>query len=121
MNKQDDKKEENLGTTQMGIEESVGKFAHSTKKWQRQNIGRNTGNRMFRTLRTKLLAAQKSDRDKTMKEIPENVRIRKEAVARCTKVIKRKMLKKQPRKARADHLVKCSLKPGRRKIKKAGV
>ena len=36
---------------------------------------------------------------------PENVRRREEAAARCTAKIRRKVLKKQARKARAEHLV----------------
>ena len=38
--------------------------------------------------------------------------------ARCTAKIKRKVLKKQTRKARDEHLVKCSLEPGKRKAKR---
>ena len=40
----------------------------------------------------------KNDRDQALKKTPENVRIREEAAARCTKVIKRRVLKKQARK-----------------------
>ena len=53
-----------------------------------------------------------------MKETPENVRIRADAAAKCTKVIKRRVLKKQTRKGRADHLVECRWMAGRRKIKR---
>ena len=49
---------------------------------------------------------------------PESVKLREEAAARCTKKIKRKVLKKQARKARADHLVKCCLEPGKKKAKR---
>ena len=42
----------------------------------------------------------------------QNFRLRKEAAARCTAKTKRKVLKKQARKARAEHLVKCCLEPG---------
>ena len=76
--------------------------------------------RILRKLRAKWLTEQKN-RDKAVKETPQNVRIREEAAARCTKVIKRRVLKKQARKARADHLVKCSLMPGRRQVEKKAV
>ena len=46
---------------------------------------------------------------------PENVRVREEA-ARCTAKIKRRVLRKQARKARAEHLVKCS-SAGKKKTK----
>ena len=46
------------------------------------------------------------------------MRIREEAAARCTKVIKRRVLKKQARKARAEHMVKSSLAPGRRQVQR---
>ena len=70
----------------------------------------------LRRLRAKWLTAQKSDRDKTMKEKRENVKAREEAAARCTKVIKRRVLKKLANWARAEHLVKCRLARGRRKV-----
>ena len=57
-------------------------------------------------------------RDKAVKQPPKSVRIREKAAARCTNVIKRRVLKKQARKARADHLSKCSMMPGRRKMKR---
>ena len=38
--------------------------------------------------------------------VPETVRLRGEAAARCTAKIKRRTLRKQARKARAEHLVK---------------
>ena len=66
---------------------------------------RQKNRRILRRLRAKWHTAQKTD----------NVRMREEAAARCKKVIKRRVLKKQARKARADHLVKCSLMPRRRK------
>ena len=49
---------------------------------------------------------------------PEDVRLREKAAARCTAKIKRKVLKKQARKARAEHLVKCSLELVKRKDNK---
>ena len=49
------------------------------------------------------------ERENIAKRTPENVRIRGEALVWCTKVIKRKVLKKQARKARAEHLVNCSV------------
>ena len=76
MGKEDDEQGENLGTLQKDIEDAAGKVAHSTKKRKRNFV----------------------------KRTPENVRIRAEAAARCTKVIKRRALKKQARKARAETL-----------------
>ena len=49
---------------------------------------------------------------------PENVRLREEAAARCTTKIKRRVLRRQARKARAEHLVKCSLEPRKEKSKR---
>ena len=49
--------------------------------------------------------------------VPENVGVLEEAAARCTAKIN-KVLKKQVRKARAGHLVKCCLEPGRKKAKR---
>ena len=49
---------------------------------------------------------------------PEGVRLREEAAARCTAKIERRVLRKQARKARAEHLVRCSLEPGKKKAKR---
>ena len=46
---------------------------------------------------------------------PEIVRLREEAAARCAAKITRKVLKKQARKARAAHLVRCCLEPEKKK------
>ena len=48
---------------------------------------------------------------------PEYVRLREEAAARCTAKIKRRVLRRQARKARAEHL-RCSLVPGKKKVKR---
>ena len=56
----------------------------------------------------------KAQRDK---ESMGNVRLREEAAARRTAKIIRKVLKKQVRKARTEHLVKCCFEPGRRRPK----
>ena len=48
---------------------------------------------------------------------PENVRLREEAAARCTTKIKRRVLRRQARNARAEHLVRCSSEPGKKKAK----
>ena len=45
---------------------------------------------------------------------PESVRLREEAAARCTAKIKKRKLKNQARKARAEHHVRCSLEPGKK-------
>ena len=77
-----------LKLNKKSIEEAVGKVAHTTKSIETRQRNRRL----------------------------ENVRIREEAAARCTKVIKRRVLKKQARKARADHSVIRSTTPGRTKI-----
>ena len=46
----------------------------------------------------------KAEREKLFQRTPDNARFREEAAARCTKRIKRKVLKTQERKARAEHL-----------------
>ena len=53
-----------------------------------------------------------------MMRTTENVRLREEAAARCTAKIKRRVLRKQARNARAEHLVRCSLEPGKKKGEK---
>ena len=89
MENSDEKFEEDWGTTQK-IEVAAGEVANCTET-ERENITRQT---------------------------TENVRIREEAAAKCTKVIKKRVLKKQARKARAEHLVKCCLAPGRRHVRR---
>ena len=46
------------------------------------------------------------------------MRLREELAAICTKKIKRRVLKKQARKARAEHLVTCCLTPRKRKVQR---
>ena len=48
---------------------------------------------------------------------PETVRLREEAAARCTTKIKRRVLRRQARNAGAEHLVRCTLEPGKKKAK----
>ena len=57
-------------------------------------------------------------REKVVQSTLENVRLREAAAARCTKKMKRRVLKKQARKARAEHLVKCCLETGKKKAKR---
>ena len=57
-------------------------------------------------------------REKEMMNTPETVRLREEAAARCTTKIKRRLLGKQPLKARAEHFVKCSPEPVKKKAKR---
>ena len=92
MKSRDEKMEEHLETIQKVIEDAAGEVAHSTKN--ERNIAKRT---------------------------PESVRKREEAAARCTKVIKRRVLKKQARKARAEHLGKCILASGRRNIQRTSL
>ena len=49
---------------------------------------------------------------------PDYVRFREEAAAKCTARIKRKVLKKHARNARAEHLVICCLEPVKKKTKR---
>ena len=57
----------------------------------------------------------KAQREKGRMSTPETVRLREEAAARCTAKIKRRVLRRQARKARAEHMVICSLEPGKKK------
>ena len=50
-----------------------------------------------------------------LQRTPDDVRTHEEAASRCAKAIKRRVLKKLTRKARAEHLVRCSLAPGKKK------
>ena len=59
---------------------------------------------------------RKQKREKVMVSTPENVRIREEAAARCTAKIRRTGLKKQARKARAEHHVRNCLGSGKKKV-----
>ena len=65
----------------------------------------------------KVVHRTKAQREKEIMSTPENVRLREEAAARSTAKIKRRILRKQARKARAEHLVQCSLEPGKKKCK----
>ena len=56
--------------------------------------------------------------DKAVKLKPESVRMREEAAAGYTKAFKRRVLKKQARKVRADHLLECGMMPGRVKTER---
>ena len=83
-------KEENLSTVQKNIENAARKIRHRTK----------------------------AQREKEIMNTPETVRLREEAAARCTAKIQQRTLRKQARKARAEHLAKCSLEPGKKKAKR---
>ena len=61
MRRKDEGQEEHLETIQKSIEEAAGKVAHSTKK---------------------------TTETKSVKQTPGNVRIREEAAAKCTQVVK---------------------------------
>ena len=88
--KNEGSKEEDLSTAQKNIENAAKKIRHRTK----------------------------AQREKERTSTPENVRLCEEAAARCTAKIKQIILRKQARKARAEHLVKCSLEPGKKKAKR---
>ena len=58
----------------------------------------------------------KAEKENSFTEkISDGVRTREQAAARCTEAIKRRVLKKQARKARAGHLVRCSMALGEKK------
>ena len=63
----------------------------------------------------KVVQRTKAQREKEIMSTPDNVRLREEAAARSTEKIKRRVLRKQARKAGAEHLVKCSMEPGKKK------
>ena len=83
-------KEEYLSTVQKNIENAAEKIQHRTN-------------------------AQK---DKEVMRTPENVRLREEAAAGCAAGGGGRVLRRQARKARAGHLVRCSLVPGKKKGKR---
>ena len=70
-----------------------------------RDLMRNRGEKLDEKLYDKNIEV--ADRETTTQQTPEKVRTREEAAARCTKVNKRRVLKKEPRKARAEHLVLC--------------
>ena len=53
-----------------------------------------------------------------MMRTSESVRLREEAAARSTAKFKRRVLRKQARNARAEHLGRCSLVPGKKAKRK---
>ena len=71
-----------------------------------------------RAMNVFLRDANESTEGKEMMRTPESVRLREEAAARCTAKIKRRVLRKQAKKARTEHLVRCSLEPGKKKAKR---
>ena len=93
MNKIGDGKKENLGTIQKGIEEGAGKVPHTTinkrNKVAKQTLG---SLRIREHVKKRLHGAQKSSTER--------------------------VLKKQARTARDDHLVKCNLMPGNSRTKR---
>ena len=60
----------------------------------------------------------KAQKETEIMSTPEKVRLREEAAARCTAEIKRRVLRRQARKARAEHLVRCILDPRKKKAKR---
>ena len=77
-----------------------------------------TAQKNIETAAKKIQHRTNAQKEKEMMKTPENVRLREGAVARCTAEIKRSVLRRQARKARAEHLVKCSLVPGKKKAKR---
>ena len=63
----------------------------------------------------KKISQTKAQREKEIMSVLETVRLREEAAARCTAINERKVLRKQARKARAEHLVKFSMEPEKKK------
>ena len=60
----------------------------------------------------------KNGEGKISRRTADDVRIREEAATKCTIVITRRVLKKQARSARDEHLVKCCLAPGKRNARR---
>ena len=58
------------------------------------------------------------ERDSSVRRPPKKIELLREAVARSFRAIERRVLCTQARRARAEHLVKCSLMLGRRKVKR---
>ena len=81
--------EEDLATIQKNIEIAAKKVVHRTK----------------------------AQREKEIMSIPEKVRFREEAAARCTHKNQERVLRRQARGVRAEHLVKCSLEQVKKKAK----
>ena len=90
MKKKGEVQNEDMETIQKSVQEAAKKVAHTTK----------------------------SDGDQGGRRTPEKVRVKEGSTARCTQAIKRKVLRKQARKTRADHAVKCSMMLGKRKPKR---
>ena len=82
--------EEDLVTVQKNIENAAKKIRHRTK----------------------------AQREKGIMSTPENVRLREEAAARCSAKTKRRVLRRQAKKVRTEHFVRCSLEPGKKKAKR---
>ena len=85
LNETGERSEENLRTMQKANEEAAAKVPHTTR----------------------------NERGKVVKQTLENVRIREEAAARCTKSHQKKSAQETSKESQADPFVKCSLMPGR--------
>ena len=83
-------KEEDLSTAQKNIENAARNIQHRTK----------------------------AHKENELMGAPERVRLREEAAARCAEKIKWRAPRRQARKASAEHLVRCSLEPGKKKAKR---
>ena len=93
------------------------------KKEVKKNVGNkeedlSTAQKNMENAAKKIRNRMKAQREKEMMSTPETVRLREEVDARCTTKIKRSVLRRQARKVRAEHLVKCSLEPGKKKGEK---
>ena len=58
----------------------------------------------------KILHRMNAQKEEEMMRTPENVRLREGAAVRCSAKIKRRVLRRQARKARVEHLTRCSLR-----------
>ena len=59
-----------------------------------------------------------AQKEKGMMRTPKNVWPREEAAARCTAKIRRRVLRRQARKARVEHLIRCNFGAGEKKAKR---
>ena len=63
--------------------------------------------------------ATKLERDKDARRVPSKFVAEEGAAAKSSRAVERRVLRRQARQARAEHLAKCSLAPGKRKVKES--
>ena len=86
-------------------------------KKRRYGSGLATVQKNIENAAKKAVHRTKAQREKEIMGTPENVRLRENAAATCTAKIQRRIVRKQARKAKAEHLVQCNLEPTKKKCK----